>query len=579
MLFETPAPSALMDKIGVPDLVNGLIDELLQIAAAQECHFPSEFKQKTIEQMKAKNDSRSIMYQDFIARRPMEIETYLGSPLKIAKELNVSTPRIETLYAVLHNLNTVNQSRAMATPAVGAPPTPRLSTQQPLRPVINGANGGANGYQNGNARMRIPGMGPPGGMGPPPGMRRGPPPMNGYGPPRQMPGNGYAPRGPPRDLSRRESIEGGDLEEFSHLVVYDNIPEGGESPGPYMDGSNGMAAHSVSDLALREKELMLRQKEMQLREQMYRMKQAGGRRHPPPPASHRGAFDDDEDEELFDSMNPANGPPGPPGPPVDDNFDMMSVTSRRTRKMPSASQMRKNPEAGAISSRSSQHFGPKGGYGPRRASARNMGPSASVLHESLMDNPMIGYSSNRYGEVDRKAMGDESRTNSLTAARLDELQAGGPAGPYPTPAALRRTSQSPGNPFPPGTPNGRFPQRVSPPNGHYPNSNYVGNGPFPSNGHYTQPNGRPSPPGGMRQPVPRYPPGQGNQVEPQQVEQHAGVSTLKPPKSAPNVRSLTGSASASAGSGDSGASAHIDSENSAHSSSSSLGPRAPIGVR
>jgi hypothetical protein len=46
-----------------------------------------------------------------------------------------------------------------------------------------------------------------------------------------------------------------------------------------------------------------------------------------------------------------------------------------------------------------------------------------------------------------------------------------------------------------------------------------------------------------------------------------------------NVRSLTGSASASAGSGDSGASLNIDFENSAHSSQSSLGPRPPIGVR
>jgi hypothetical protein len=80
----------------------------------------------------------------------------------------------------------------------------------------------------------------------------------------------------------------------------------------------------------------------------------------------------------------------------------------------------------------------------------------------------------------------------------------------------------------------------------------------------------------MRQPVPRHPPGQGNAVAPQQVEQYAGVSALHPPKGPMNVRSLTGSASASAGSGDS---ANIDSEPSAHSSQSSLGNRPPIGVR
>jgi hypothetical protein len=84
------------------------------------------------------------------------------------------------------------------------------------------------------------------------------------------------------------------------------------------------------------------------------------------------------------------------------------------------------------------------------------------------------------------------------------------------------------------------------------------------------------PPGLMRAPVPRHPPGQGNAVAPQQVEQYAGVSNSYPPKAPlPNVRSLTGSASASAGSGDS---ANIDSENSAHSSQSSLGPRQALGV-
>jgi len=101
--------------------------------------------------------------------------------------------------------------------------------------------------------------------------------------------------------------------------------------------------------------------------------------------------------------------------------------------------------------------------------------------------------------------------------------------------------------------------------------------PSPPNGYHTPVNGRPSPPGGMRQPVPRHPPGQGNSVAPQQVEQYAGVSALHPPKGPmKNVRSLTGSVSASAGSGES---AHLESEPSANSSQSSFGPRPPMGVR
>ena len=189
----------------------------------------------------------------------------------------------------------------------------------------------------------------------------------------------------------------------------------------------------------------------------------------------------------------------------------------------------------------------------KRTSARLMS-DVPGLHDSIMNNALMGYSSDRYGNVDRANMGQQSRTNSLTAARLDEM-----AGPgYSAYPQGRRASQSPGNPLSPGR------GRPSPPGGYPPYAN-------------GQPNGRPSPPG-MRQPVPRHPPGHGNAVAPQQVEQHVGVSNPQS-KSGPQVRSLTGSASASAESGDSGASALVDSEPSAASSQSSLGARPQIGVR
>lgn len=200
---------------------------------------------------------------------------------------------------------------------------------------------------------------------------------------------------------------------------------------------------------------------------------------------------------------------------------------------------------------------------PNRMSAQMMMSQLPAPGESLMNDPMMGYSSSRYGDVDRKNMSSGSRTNSLTAARLNELQGAGMNegmnGAYPSPLP-RRTSQSPGNPFSPG---GRPMGRPSPPEDGYIRPNGM------------PPNGGPSPPGMMRQPVPQYPPGQGNAVAPQQVEQHAGVSNLLKGPVPKIVRSLTGSASASAGSGDS---QHIDSENSAHSSASSLAPRRAAGV-
>ncbi|KAB5562944.1 2-dehydropantoate 2-reductase-like protein [Coniochaeta sp. 2T2.1] len=554
VIFEQPKIAALLEKVGVLPLVSEVIDELLALATSQGCKFPDSFKQRTIEEM-SKSTAECVMYQDYVARRPMEVETYLGSPMKLAQLTGVKLPRIETLYAILHHLNQVNLAKPKAESAVLSPPSPNAAmspiprnSSQPMlaRPMPNGMP-----PPNGMPRQRPrggSGMGPP-----PPGMRRGPPSMNG-GPPNgygRPPMNG-APNGGPgsRIQSRRGSMEGGDLDEFSHLVLYDDIPEGG--PAEYA---------APAALALKERELALRQRELQLREQEMRMRGSG--RGPPPgprrgqaPPSRSGAMFDDEDEDE-DYIDPTDTPPVAMIDP--DNFDMMSVTSRKNRKVPSQQQIRKNPEYDGPPSRGGR-FRPS--FSRNRSSQIvNQVPG---LHDNIMDDPLLSSSTNRYGAVDRGAMHAESRTNSLTSARLDELQYNqGPPGMM-NGAFPRRSSQSPGNPYSPsvrggapGGPNGR----PSPPNG-YPGQQMNG--------------GRPSPPNGVRQPVPRYPPGHGNAVAPQQVEQHAGVSALQPPKGK-IVRSLTGSASASAGSGDS---LHLDSsEPSAHSSQSSLGPRPPIGVR
>jgi hypothetical protein len=521
------------------------------------------------------------MYRDFERKAPMEVETFLGSPLKLAQQCNVAVPRIETLYAILHHVNILNRTRPTAPPTPNPTngahpgPPPRLSsaplprpTPGPGGPMMNG-NGP---IMNGNGPMKggpRPGSRAPSMNGAPPPMRRGPPsgPMNGY-PPRQMNGNGYPPGGP--NAQRRGSFDENDsnLEEFSHLMLYDNMVDDGGAGG--LNGHYDPSLASTNDLALRERELMLRQKELQLREQELNMRRGPGPRGPPgppgpprpmPPPSHMGGFDEDEDED--DYFDPMMAPRGP-GPMIDpDNFDMMSVTSRRNRKVPSASQIRKNPElagfgpgGGPTPGRSRNPFS-RSGMNKNRTSARLM-QDVPGLHDSIMNNPLLGYSSDRYANVDRSTLGQQSRANSLTAARLDEFQQGGGYGAYPP--MSRRTSHSPGNPLSPGPrPSGR----PSPPNGYAPNG--------------MLPNGRPSPPG-MKQPVPRHPPGHGNAVAPHQVEQHAGVSTLNPPKFRPQVRSLTGDASASSKSGDS---AQLDSETSAHSSQSSLqvGARPPLGVR
>jgi hypothetical protein len=543
-------------------MVSEVLDELLALAESQGCTLPKDFKQRTIEDM-SRSTVECVMYQDYVARRPMEVETYLGSPMKLAQMTGIRLPRVETLYAILHHLNLANQQRpkmdAMlpppSSPNAVSSPLPRTSSSTQMRSMSNGMPT-PNGMPPRQQRPRgASNMGLP-----PPGMRRGPPsmsggPQNGYGRPPMNGGPG--PNGVPgsRTQSRRGSMDGADLDEFSHLMIYDDIPEAGET-----DIGAPQAA-----IALRERELALRQRELQLREQEMRMRrgppsgQGPMRRGPPgppgPPSRHGAMYDDDDDGE--DYFDPAMAPPVPMIDP--DNFDMMSVTSRKNRKAPSQQQLRKNPEFdGGPPSRG-------GRFRPSFSKNRSSQIVAQVpgLHDDIMSDPLMSCSSNRYGAVDRSAMhhGD-SRTNSLTSARLDEFQhAQGAANGMMNGAYPRRTSQSPGNPYSPSIRGGAVAGRPSPPNG-YP-------GP-PMNG------GRPSPPNGVRQPVPRYPPGLGNAVAPQQVEQHAGVSALQPPKGK-IVRSLTGSASVSAGSGDS---VHLDSsEPSAHSSQSSLGPRPPIGVR
>lgn len=494
VIFETASHAQLLEKVGVKDMVTGVIDELLALADAHGCKLSPDFKQKTIDEMTKPTNPESIMWQDYIAKRPMEVETYLGSPIKLAKEARVPVPRIESLYAILHNLNIVNRQKppkpidvTMAPP--GSPtsqsPLPRMSSANGARPMMNGNGMPPN---RGPRPRNSSNLGP----GPPPGMRR--PPMNG-GPP-----NGF-PRGPPppgsRAASRRGSMEGNDLEEFSHLMMYDDIPEGGE-PG-YSHGPEG------SELAIREREMELRQRELALREREMRMRSRGPppRRGPHPMRNSAQVFDEEDDDD--DYFDPNSGPPAPMIDP--DNFDMMSVTSRKNRKAaaaapPTRAQYHKNEiyDAGGAPPARSSRFRPN--FGRNRSSQIASIPAAN---ENILDDPLFSYSSNRYGAVDRGTMQAGSRANSLTASRLDEMQmGGGPMAMGMNGAFPRRASQSPGNPYSPSIRGGSG--RPSPPNGY----------------HGPPMNGRPSPPDGMRQPVPRYPPGHGNAVAPQQVEQHIG---------------------------------------------------------
>ncbi|KAJ4386704.1 hypothetical protein N0V93_009602 [Gnomoniopsis smithogilvyi] len=496
VIFEATSYSELLAMPAVRPLVSGVIDELLELATANGCKFDADFKQKTMDEMTRQPLTESIMWQDFQARRPMEVETYLGSPVKLAQEANIKVPRIETLYAMLHHLNVVNRNRPKIDTAAAAqgPPPPSGSPTSMImaspQPRMSAAPGPRGKVSNGMSMANGNGMPPPrrprgsSQLGPPAGMRRpssnaGAP--NGYGRPSMNGGaNGY----PRQQLSRRGSVDEDLAEEFGHLAnLQEHMEDGGE-------------------IDLREREYQLRQRELALRDQEMRMRgpprgpmgpmgPPGPRRVPPPRAPGGGMYDDDDDDEDYFDPNSA-----PPMPMIDpDNFDMMSVTSRKNRhqQKPSASQFRNNPQMGDVAPSRGSRFRPS--FGGRNRSSQ-LGPPGQPFTANILDDPLMNMTDNRYGHVDRSAMQAESRANSMTS---NAGWQNGPGGP--SPMFQRRASQSPG--YAPSMRGGSG--RPSPPNGYGPGMN-----------------GRPSPPNGVRQPVPQYPPGHGNAVAPQQVEQHAG---------------------------------------------------------
>lgn len=535
----------MLEKPGIKKLVNDLVDELIGIATADDCRFPDDFKAKTLEAMIQPSDHSNIMYQDYSSRRPMEVEVYLGSPIKIAQLVGFKAPHCETLYGVLHHLNLTNQTKS---PNSSPPPSATPPSARPIGP---------------RSQMSLRGR-PPSNPGPV-GGKRLPPTMNGYS---GRINGGYSPKPPSNGLSRRNSFDN-DLEEFGHIAMYGDTlePDDGnyvtEAGGPNHPGSMGgdFGRNRAGELALREREIAIRQREVELREQELMRRSEGASRGYFGGGVGRGQMHSQhEDEEDDDDVYYDNGPPFPP--PVDpDSIDMMSVTSRRNRRVPSSGNLRNMDPSIVPPSRGLRHSTANTRpVAMRNRTAARLVSEIPTLHDNIIENPLMGYSSNRYGTVDRKMLSDTSRANSLSASRLGD--------PRDDPSFSALTQR--GGPYPPHRPASR---QGGPPSNMRPNGTPVPGNMYPGDMRIRGP-----PP--VRQSVPRYLPGPGEQQIPGQVD-HRNYDPVsqshlnKGPPSNAN-RSTTGSASASATSGDSGsgASGLLDSENSAYSSSSSLDRKA-----
>ena len=429
----------------------------------------------------------TTMYQDLLANRPLEFEVYLGNPVRMAEDLRIQVPNLQALYAVARH---INKSRTKGD-GPRSPQSPKARQHLvPPRQSINGRGRGVAPRSYGDAPPVING--------------RGRPVMNGYNSQGSSPRQGVeGDFDQPKGIAMRgESIANitppnGELDQFSHQR---------SRPPPRQ-----------SDYDVRSRELMLRERELQLREREIEIQRRQGRiRHNVPST----IMDDDEEED--DSRSQANisqrslmmtG----------DNFDMMSMTGRKSRnKQVSGSMRGKEP-----------YPGDSNGGRMMSLTGRSKGRSGSMIAASqatfdpLNGNPLMGFTSNRYPGVDTRTLAANSRANSLTSQRMDEMGMGPGAGRTASllggPGAYPVTSRGP--------PPGRGPMMMGGPPGR----------------------GRPLPSqhGGMDYGSRGY-------------HDPGALAPGLPPKDPAKIRSITGSASAS--------SASLGGNGESHSSSSSLEP-------
>ncbi|EMR11451.1 hypothetical protein PNEG_00469 [Pneumocystis murina B123] len=410
VLFDEPSHSVLLENQNAKKLISNLFDELLQIAEAQNCSFDTVFKSKVMNTMTS-DTTQSVMYQDYIARRPMEIQVFLTNPLEIANKYNIIVPRLETIHALMHNLNNRNHLHRQSPSASAILPrqlSPKsLAKEQRKHHLIHEPNG--YNISSGDRHYR---------------------------------------RGSPRQLIRHDSLEG--LEEFADIAMYgDMIHVSNTEDADAIDHQDHNCINNIDEsynhiqgrrkgttydsMSLKEKELALFKREKLLREKEVLEHKKNMARFPRSHASdgystRSYGYDDDDDytDYHISSNVPANIPPM-----NSDNFDMMSMTFRRHRKNTnkvSTSNMRNTFENKNDMYNDYATWEWRQRSHSRSQPYNTMDVSLIGTCDHIQNSLMLGYSSNRYGTVDSKTLVN-SRTNSLTTAKSDEMRDSSTYGP------------------------------------------------------------------------------------------------------------------------------------------------------
>ncbi|WBW74491.1 oxidoreductase [Schizosaccharomyces osmophilus] len=131
ILNEEPNLSLIYRAKPFVKVIDGIMNEAFSIAATQGCDFPTEkresLKRFIVNRMLAA-PRPSYIFQDYLARRPLEVEVLLGYPVEIAEQHKVSVPYMETVYALFEAKAKKNLTSTPAVPQpIPAMPSSRIS--------------------------------------------------------------------------------------------------------------------------------------------------------------------------------------------------------------------------------------------------------------------------------------------------------------------------------------------------------------------------------------------------------------------------------------------------------------------
>lgn len=101
----------MMESDHVVSLAVNTMKEIMVLAALSGHHVSESAITAIIEDTRKMAPTKTSMLQDYESKRPLEVEAILGNTMRIARRLDVSTPHLDTLYALLETVDRKNRTR------------------------------------------------------------------------------------------------------------------------------------------------------------------------------------------------------------------------------------------------------------------------------------------------------------------------------------------------------------------------------------------------------------------------------------------------------------------------------------